>query len=100
MSQMITSASGNMAANNAAVGPIGMLNANVSAFVSGTFVGTITLQASPTGGAASWVTIGTPLTAPGAILVNNLAGDLQFRLLCTPYTSGTAAAYLAACPTS
>lgn len=100
MSQMISSKKGSMAAANATVGPVSMINANVTAIISGTFTGSISLQASPTGAAASWVTLGSPLTAPGAITANNLAGDLQFQLVMTAFTSGSAAAYLAACPTS
>jgi hypothetical protein len=97
---MISSKSGSMGAANATVGPVSMINANVSAVVSGVFVGTIALQCCPTGAAANWVTVGTPLTAPGVISVQGLAGDLQFQLVCTAYTSGSASAYLAACPTS
>jgi hypothetical protein len=100
MSQMISSKSGSMAALNATVGPVSMLNANVAAIVAGVFVGTVALQCCQTGVAANWVTVGTPLTAPGVIQVTGLAGDLQFQLVCSAYTSGTAAAYLAACPTS
>jgi hypothetical protein len=77
-----------------------MMNANVSVLVSGTFVGTVVLQALPTRSSTTWVNIGTSLTAAGTILANNLAGDFQFRVLCSAYTSGTATVYLAACPTS
>jgi hypothetical protein len=77
-----------------------MINPNVTAVVSGVFVGTIALQCCQTGVAANWVTVGTPLTAPGVISVPGLAGDLQFQLVCTAYTSGAANGYIAACPTS
>lgn len=100
MTQMITTASGTMGALNAVVGLTKALNPNVSAFVSGTFVGTISLQAIPNGNSGvGWVTIGS-LTAPGTISVPNMAGDLSFQLIMSSYTSGSALAYLASCPSS
>lgn len=100
MSQMISQKSGTLTAANATIGTVGMLNPDVTALISGTFVGTVALQASPTGAAPNWSTIGTPLTAPGIIQASHLAGDLQFQLVCTAFTSGTINGYVAACPSS
>lgn len=101
MSQLLSSATGSMAAANAVVGPVAMLNSNVTAIISGTFVGTVQLQVRQTGNSgAAWENLGSSVTAPGVVQISGLAGDLQYQLVMTAYTSGTASAYLAACPSS
>lgn len=60
--------------------------------VTGTLVGTIQLQARPAGGSAnSWAPLGgAGLTATGAITPGVVAGDCEFRVFCSAFTSGTA----------
>lgn len=98
MSQRYSSVNANLSANGAATETVSMLNPIVTAMVTGTFVGTAALQARPTGSGAAWITLGSPLTAPGAVSTT-MAGDVEFRIACTAYTSGTIAAYLAVAPT-
>jgi len=55
-------------------------------WVSGTFVGTVLVQASPDG--TNWVTVANgSLTAPGVVPIPTSAK--QVRINCTAYTSGT-----------
>lgn len=101
MAQMISQVSGALGALNATVGPASMLNPDVTLLVTGTFTATVALQVRQNGNAAApWLTIGTPLTAAGEVAFSHLAGDLEFQAVCTAYTSGSAAVYLAACPSS
>ena len=101
MTQQIFPVSGNLGAANATLpnvagGAPGFPNMNITALVWGTFVGTVALQISKAGGTPNWVTVGTPLTAPGTIQANGLSGDLVWQLICTAYTSGTANCYASA----
>ena len=66
---------------------------NVS--VWGTFVGTVQLERSFDGG-TTWIVISrdvvgalSPLTAPGSFVTFEPEHQVQYRLNCTAYTSGT-----------
>lgn len=88
-------ASGTIGALNGTVGPLSAFNGAPSLFVDGTtgsLVGTIQLQARPAGGSAnSWAPIGgAGVTATGAISPGVIYGDLEFRAICSAYTSGNA----------
>jgi hypothetical protein len=55
--------------------------------ISGTFVGTVTLQRSFNDG-ATWVNI-TSYTAPIELLHENNTGGVLYRFNCTAFTSGS-----------
>jgi hypothetical protein len=101
MTQLISQISGSISALNGVVGPVQMLNASVLALISGTFVGTMETQVrqSVSTDPTAWVSLGD-LTAPGYVGKMDFPGDLQFRVICTAYTSGTANVYLATAPYS
>jgi hypothetical protein len=95
--------SGSLAADNAVVAVDTGQNTAYSAVVTGTFVGTVTLQVIYDG-TEGWVNAGcftragvsatATLTAVGNRLINT-AGALSVRALMHPYTSGTATVTLA-----
>lgn len=92
-----TTATGSAIAEDDAIGPVMQINAIVSAYVMGTFEATLKLQARPTGDPdLDWQTIGDDITAPGIVTAGPIAGDYEYRLLCTAFTSGTVDAYISA----
>lgn len=101
MTQLMTSAVGTLGAVNDVVGPISMVNANAMCLLSGTFSGTAAVEGRQSGDPnANWVLITGTRTTPGVMLFNGGCGDMQFRVRCSIYTSGTMNVYLAACPNS
>lgn len=85
------------ALNGAVVAVAGTEYKRCSIQVAGTFVGTLTVQASNDG--VNWVTLGgkaaadgsaaSTLTAPGLLYLDNYAANV--RVTATAWTSGTAA---------
>lgn len=101
MAQMLNSIQGTITANGGTVGPVGMLNANVTMLVTGTWAGSVALQARVCGDPNNaWALISTARTTNGISNVAGIAGDMEFRAVCTAYTSGTITVYIGASPSS
>jgi hypothetical protein len=101
MAQMLNAIQGTINAVNGTVGPVGMLNANATMLVTGTWVGSVALQARVRGDPNNaWALIATARSTNGISNVPGIAGDMEFRAVCTAYTSGTIICYVAASPSS
>lgn len=104
MASNIKTIYGTLVADNAIVGPLGASNSIVSVAITGTFVGTLQLQAQSNlapNGFSPIIPDGmtTPnITAAGLYAFPRIAGDFSFRIQMTAYTSGTAYAVLSLCP--
>lgn len=104
MTSQVQTITGNAGALNAVVGEIQMANCQATLYVAGTFVGTLTLQARPSGLGGAWAPV-TPIgqaasgiTSPAVYSFPPMAGDWEFQVQMTAYTSGTANVTLSAGP--
>lgn len=102
MTSQVQTVSGNLGALNAVVGGLAQANCKTSLWVSGTFVGTVQLQARPAGLGGTFQPIapigGGAISAAGVYAFPPLAGDWEFQAQMTSYTSGTANVSISAAP--
>lgn len=101
MAQMLKQNTTSLSALNAATPPISMLNANATMLVTGTWVGSVALQARVAGDPnGAWALISTARSTNGISNVPGIAGDFQYRAVVTAWTSGTMVVTVAASPSS
>lgn len=105
MTSQVTTISGSLAALNAVVGPAQMANGRVTLYLASGLTGTVQLQARPTGSPSAAFeplipsgTTSVNITAAGVYAFPPLAGDLEFQVACTAFTSGSGAVTLMLAP--